>query len=354
MLCTIRFKRLPFQPVEYEIIYTEGQYNPIVNDFIRRNYEQLKIIAGRRLADFRYIPFMENSYLANDEIKDYYAPYIWKKARKKTLGSDMILKYLANPSEKDSIPPMLLFYRKPEKESDAKTKYQYRGSIINLPDDLAEMNSDEIDEALLKSFSDAISKVFWTPMRECMVYHVLNEGETYVPPSADDLFDEEAKQLLVEIKERVRKLHQKGIGEEVLHDLIYGSTKLSRLVITNDKRIILPDYNMEINMPALPKSVYLLFLRHPEGIFFKFLPEYRDELSVIYEELRHGPLSEREQQSVNDVVDPLNNSINEKCARIREAFISKFDEHLANKYCINGKRGEPKKISLPQKLITWE
>lgn len=354
MICTIDFKRLPFKPVEQEIIYTEGQYNPIINDFIRRNYENLRKIAGKRLAYFRYIPFMEDSYLLNNEIKDYYAPYIGKKAKKKTLGSDLILKYLANPSEKDSIPPMLLFYREPEKNSGSTAKYQYRGSIINIPLNLSEMNSEQIDTSLLKSFSDAISKIYWTPIMECMVYHSINVGEIYEPPSADDLFDEESKRLLLEIKERVDKLEQKGIGKEVLKNILYGSTKLSRLIITKDRRITLPDYNLDIKLPALPKAVYFLFLKHPEGIFFKCLPEYRDELSTIYEELRHGPLSEREQQSVDDVVDPLNNSINEKCARIREAFISKFDEHLAKRYCINGRRGERKRISLPQKLITWE
>ena len=48
------------------------------------------------------------------------------------------------------------------------------------------------------------------------------------------------------------------------------------------------------------------------------------------------------------------NSINEKCARIRGAFISQFDESLAKHYYINGKRGEVKKIALPHDLVIWE
>ena len=51
---------------------------------------------------------------------------------------------------------------------------------------------------------------------------------------------------------------------------------------------------------------------------------------------------------------PLNNSNNEKCARIREAFLLKFHEGLAENYFVTGKRGEPKMIKLSKDLIKWE
>ena len=50
----------------------------------------------------------------------------------------------------------------------------------------------------------------------------------------------------------------------------------------------------------------------------------------------------------------LLNSINEKCARIRAAFVNKFDEHLAKNYYITGNRGGVKKITLPRDLVVWE
>lgn len=111
---------------------------------------------------------------------------------------------------------------------------------------------------------------------------------------------------------------------------------------------------MEIKLRPLPKAVYLLFLRHHEGILFKSLPDYRDELVGIYQELRGGELSDREERSVLDVTSPLSNSINEKCARIREAFLDKFDQHLARYYYVDGRKGEPKRIALPNNLIEWQ
>lgn len=53
-------------------------------------------------------------------------------------------------------------------------------------------------------------------------------------------------------------------------------------------------------------------------------------------------------------VIPLNNSINEKCARIRGAFVGEFDNNMAKYYYIDGQCGETKKITLPRDLVVWE
>jgi hypothetical protein len=100
--------------------------------------------------------------------------------------------------------------------------------------------------------------------------------------------------------------------------------------------------------------VYLLFLKHPEGIAFKSLPDHRKELADIYTKLRPAGLTDRAMQSIEDVTNPLLNSINEKCARIRGAFISQFDDSLAKHYYINGNRGEAKMIDLSRDLVIWE
>lgn len=125
-------------------------------------------------------------------------------------------------------------------------------------------------------------------------------------------------------------------------------------MITKDYRIVLPEYNnLEIKMEPIVKAVYLLFLNHPEGILFKNLPDYREELTKIYMRLKPSGLSERALQSIEDVTNPLLNSINEKCARIRGAFVGQFDDHMARHYYIDGLRGKVKRISLSRELVVW-
>ena len=161
--------------------------------------------------------------------------------------------------------------------------------------------------------------------------------------------------LLEDMDVRVQKLRAKGMNEWTFRALFKTKAQLSRLVITKDHRITLPDYNgIEVKMEPLVKAVYLLFLKHPEGILFKELCDFREELLDIYKGLKPLGLNKRTIQSIEDVTNPLLNSINEKCARIRSAFVKEFDEGLAKNYFVTGERGDVKKISLPRDLVEWE
>ena len=172
--------------------------------------------------------------------------------------------------------------------------------------------------------------------------------------SADAYFNHDTERMMSEIVDRVRELRQRGITEAIISSLFKRETTLSRMHITADFKIILPDYdNMEIHLTPLPKAVYFLFLRHPEGILFKNLPDYRDELLDIYSQLTGRKCDREIKRSIKDVTDQTKNSINEKCARIKEAFVSQFHDDIAQNYFITGKRGEPKTITLPRHLVEW-
>ena len=160
--------------------------------------------------------------------------------------------------------------------------------------------------------------------------------------------------LLDEVKERIQILRNSGISESQIASLFYCERPLLSLTINKNYRIFLGDNHIEVRMEPLVKAVYLLFLSHPEGIIFKDLPDYRRELTKIYSEVRPWGLSERALQSIEDVTNPLLNSINEKCARIRKAFLNVMDARTAEHYYIKGSRGGVKSISLSRDLVIWE
>ena len=107
-------------------------------------------------------------------------------------------------------------------------------------------------------------------------------------------------------------------------------------------------------MPTLSKAIYMLYLRHPEGILFSYLPDYRDELHHLYGMISGRDNREEIKRSIDDVTDPTRNSINEKCSRIKQAFLREFDDSIARNYYITGERGEAKKILLSRDLVTWD
>ena len=162
------------------------------------------------------------------------------------------------------------------------------------------------------------------------------------------------KALVQDLKDMVQKLKDYDFTEREITSLMHTEQPLLRLTISRNYRIYLGEEHKEIHLEPLVKSVYILFLKHPEGIVFKNLPDYRQELTKIYSEIRPWGLTDRAIQSIEDVTNPLLNSINEKCARIRKIFVTLLGSNLSESYYIKGERGEAKKISLPRDLVVWE
>lgn len=160
--------------------------------------------------------------------------------------------------------------------------------------------------------------------------------------------------LIEEVKHKVHKLKEYGLSEKDIASLLRSEQPLLKLKVDKNYRIYLGDSKKEVRMEPLVKAVYVLFLKHPEGIVFKALPDYRKELTSLYDKVRPWGLTDRTLQSIEDVTNPLLNSINEKCARIKKVFLSMLDSDVAEHYYIKGKRGEPKRIVLPRNLVVWE
>lgn len=172
---------------------------------------------------------------------------------------------------------------------------------------------------------------------------------------AEEYFDDEMAKALVEAEDVIKALLLKGCPPELLLSLINKSIKLSRLRITKQFKIFLPDYdNIEIKMGPLPKTVFLFFLRHPEGVMFSHLQDYRDELCNIYGHVCTNDDPQRMEDSINRLIDPFDNSINEKCSSVRKAFIVNIADNIAANYYISGPQGERKGISLDRNLVEWE
>ena len=150
---------------------------------------------------------------------------------------------------------------------------------------------------------------------------------------------QEVRRLVGELQAEGRyDLLLKAVGVPLLEELRIEATKgrLSRLVITEDYRFILTDYNnKEVELQPVHKAVYLLFLAHPEGIEFKRLADYREELTRYY--MATAKLMDKEKilEGVDHLVNPLDNAINEKCSRIKKVFLELMDEYTASYYIIS-------------------
>lgn len=204
----------------------------------------------------------------------------------------------------------------------------------------------EITQALLELNNKTADDILGYPdvlkVRSCMTLFDL--------VSPNDIFNE----VLYKYYEGQRC--DKTIWRLGFHDdKLKHQIKFSRITITKDCAVLLTDYdNKEVKMEPMTKAIFLLYLKHPEGIAFKHLPDYRKELADIYERIKPYGLNDRVIKSIEDVTNPFLNSINEKCSRVKAAFLPLVDVSLVDHYYIIGKGGEEKKINLPRNLVIWE
>jgi len=366
-----------------ELIYVASEDDPVLSELFEKNPE---VIEGwGKMIGFHiiYLPLLMKR-LKDEKVLKYRAPYLSDaEIATASVGNDFLLNHLQNPNDRKRIGQGFMrtedihrrngqdqainrFYPISSASSEPIVDQLHRiGKQIAIESHKGNEGNFRIEEKSLDDYQKASLPPSNSKSSESTVFFDEWDGDDLgatVTPSfdADQHFNsqqmgENTDDLIEEIKERIAKLRQRGIAEYILEQLIHPDDRLSRLVVTKDYRLILPDYNnMEIKMEPLVKAVYLLFLKHPEGIYFKHLPDYRKELTGIYNKLRPYGITDRALQSIEDVTNPLLNSINEKCARIRGAFVGQFDNYMAKNYYVDGVRGEVKKIALPRNLVVWE
>lgn len=130
---------------------------------------------------------------------------------------------------------------------------------------------------------------------------------------------------------------------------------LSKVLISNTHKIFLEQFsNIEIKLRPLEKALYLLFLKHPEGIYMSDLCNHRNELYAIYGMLANIGTREEIKLRIDDLTNVLSNSASEKISRIKRVFEESIGEELAKNYYIKGGNGEKKTISIDRSLVVFQ
>ena len=334
---------LPFEPDVHEVIYVEKEYHPAINEYIQNNYETIQQQFFEKKAVFTYLPKLSEQ-IVSGEVVHYMFPQLKQDTpvMNGNISMETFEQHLISGSIEE---PALIHYVKMLDDPPKDHFFTYR------PLDPEMSLTEQFDRYLERiTFQVGGGQVFFSlakPEKDN------DKADFYFrDDEQEDLSYKSDRTLVEEIQRRVVELRKRGVQRYLLKEMIEEKPTLSRLVIDKDFRIFLPDYNnIEITMSPLPKAVYILFLLHPEGIPFKQLDDYFPELYGIYKLVGNREIEQNIIQSIADITDPTKNSINEKCARIREAFLKQFDTAYAEHYYITGKRGEPKRITLPRELV---
>ncbi len=342
----VRLHNLPFSPNSNEVIYSVQAPSGELDKLIEDNLEEIKEIFAREQLRFIYLPLLWQEMRDDEALWEYQVPYgkVQLEGAAHPMYSDYLLHYMVDKTHiREVAGPGVMRSVDSSGRSYTGVSIYHRWEIV----------PEEIDDV----------ERYFTYLAFTVKHERNPWGGLYNVPKADEnfadaMFDEETEKLIEEVKFKIDLLRRRGVSEVYLKGLNFSTSNLSTLFFSADNRLFLTDYrNKEVVMTPLVKAVYILFLNHPEGIMFKELPDYRAELAEIYYSLKgNKPLKRRlgikeYPQSIIDVTDPTNNSINEKCARIKEAFLKVVPDYIAEYYYITGRRGSAKKVKLPLHLL---
>lgn len=143
--------------------------------------------------------------------------------------------------------------------------------------------------------------------------------------------------------------------EEILRGkLSIATNTLSPIVVNRDFKIFLPAYNeLELRFPPLLRTLYILFLNHPEGIVLKHISDYRNEIEDIYILIKPGGSDDLMTSSINELCDPLSDSLRQKLSKVNRIVRSSIlNPELAENYTIDGERGQAYRIKLDHSQVT--
>ena len=126
------------------------------------------------------------------------------------------------------------------------------------------------------------------------------------------------------------------------------------LTITRKNQILIEPRNLELKLKPMEKVLYLFYLKQVEGIFLKNMTEHKSELLQIYQKVSASINAQKQEKSINFLVDPYRGSFNIQKSRINKTVHDVLGPDLSIFYKIDGKKGNHFKINLPKHLIQMQ
>lgn len=110
----------------------------------------------------------------------------------------------------------------------------------------------------------------------------------------------------------------------------------------------------EVLLRPLVKALFILFLKHPEGIVLKERYRYATELEAIYGVISPNTSMEDRQKRIRRLVDATDNSFSEKASVLNATLDRLLPQGIVSGYKIQGTNGHPRRIPLDPLIVIWE
>lgn len=364
-----------FNIPENYVIYFEKEHNKELNLFIRNNYEAIKTKFSALGLNFIYPPFIKVSKIQVEEILSYYTPqfnyYQIPTLAKDSFGQKLLDNALQNAFKdfdtifnnnitetfKVNSEELLNLFEYNCHIKSGLFFFKFNSGIIGVSDYFYS-NSDNNYELFFEEAIQYLSRNEWEDyaLGDAMIGSFL--------PTVDysEQLDEEAKEIVQDLENKLKELKDSGqllFLIPVLKDLLNKQShtidfnSISKMEIDYQNKIQLPYFKKEVELSHLTKSIYFLFLKHPEGINLKELDNYKKELLTIYNSVSNQLDYDKMAKSIDDVINLETKAIYTHLSRIKSAFYKIMDASFAKYYIVSGSGVEDRKVLFETKDIIW-
>lgn len=156
----------------------------------------------------------------------------------------------------------------------------------------------------------------------------------------------------------IKRAKAKGMPDKEILDMvrriIKRESKPDCIIVKKDYRIFIDKANKkEVKLAALPKALYLFFLKHTEGVRRNDLFKYMPEITYIYLKVR----TRRVAHPINTIKNMLvGNQFPNNMMAIRNAFQKTFGMQHDNIYTINSYNhyAKPMSIGISASRRIWQ
>lgn len=134
-----------------------------------------------------------------------------------------------------------------------------------------------------------------------------------------------------DIKRYIRRLSEKGLGA---------------LVVTDKFEIEVPFYQLQIALPPLAKAIYILYMRHSEGLYRKQIAndDIAEELYNIYRILRPNSTAEHLRKTISDLTDFSKKNLDRQMTLINHRFKKALGEHAKHYLPTGAHKSQPRSL----------
>ena len=356
------------------VIYFEKEQNRELNVYIRKNYDELKNKFASIELNLIYLPFLVNSVDNIENVLEYYLPqlnyYQISNEASKSYAEKMMSQFFIKGTDdllqifdEDNFVPSKI------DSEELLNLIDYKGSIksgllfFNMHygaigvSDFFYSNSNQNYELF---FDDVLS--YLKPEQVDFALGDAMIGNFLPFSDLTDQLDDDAKEVIKDLENRLTELKNSGqllFLIPILKDLLNKQSEkidfnsISKMEIDYQNNIQLLYFKKEVELSHLTKSIYFLFLKHPEGINLNELGSHKKELLSIYTSVSNQLDYDKMAKSIDDVINLETKSIYTHLSRIKSAFYKIMDASFAKYYIVSGSGEEERMVLFDTRGIIW-